>query len=188
MKTMFKKHIQGKKVLILFMITNLVYLFMLFNTLPRVMSYANGMDLFDMMPTGYSAEYAQTLLNTLGPEGRSAYRNTQLPVDMTYPLLFGLTYSLMLAYFLNKLTWLDKPVFFVVLLPIIAGLFDYGENIGILLMLRAYPDFSASTATWSNAFTIIKSVLSTVSFVLLLTLLANFLVRRMNPNKPESNS
>ena len=188
MRRIFKRHIQGKKVLTIFMLTNLVYLFMIFITIPKVMQYASGMDLFDMMPAGYRVEYAQSLLNTLGPDGRRAYMYSQLPVDMIYPLLFGLTYSLMLAYFLNKLMWFDKPVFFIVLLPLVAGLFDYAENIGIFSMLQAYPDFSVSTAAWTNSFTIIKSALSTVSFVILLTLLAFFLVRRMSPHKPEANS
>ncbi len=188
MRKIFKKHIQGKKVVIIFIITNLVYFCMLFLTIPKVMDYTHGMDLFDMMPAGYSVEYAQTLLNTLGTDGRRAYLHTQLPVDMIYPLFFGLTYSLILAYFLNKLNWLEKPIFFTVLLPLIAGLFDYAENIGIFTMLQAYPDFSVTEAALTNSFTIIKSVLSTVSFVILLILLIIFLVRRMNPHKLEANS
>lgn len=179
MRKIFKNHIQGKKVLIIFIMTNLVYFCMLFLTIPKVMDYTHGMDLFDMMPAGYSVEYAQTLLTTLGPDGRSAYLYTQLPVDMIYPLLFGLTYSLILAYFLNKLNWIEKPIFFTVLLPLTAGLFDYAENIGIFLMLQAYPDFSVTIATWTNSFTIIKSVLSTLSFTVLLTLLLVILIRRM---------
>ena len=177
MRQIFKNHIHGKKILITFIITNLVYFSMLFLTIPSVMEYAHGMDLFDMMPAGYSVEYAQTLLTTLGPDGRSAYMNIQLPVDMIYPFLFGLTYSLILAYFLSKLHWIEKPIFFTVLLPLAAGMFDYAENIGIFLMLRAYPDFPVTIAAWTNSFTIIKSVLSTLSFTVLLTLLVIILIR-----------
>lgn len=185
MREIFKKHIQGKKVLIIFMVTNAVYFIMILITIPKVIEYAQGMDLFDMMPKGYSVEYAQTLLTTLGSDGRSTYMQMQLPVDMIYPFLFGLTYSLMLAYFLAKLSWIEKPLFFIVLLPLVAGLFDYAENIGIFRMLRAYPDFSTTTAQWTNYFTIVKSVLSSASFILLLILLAIFLVRRMKPHRPD---
>jgi hypothetical protein len=70
-------------------------------------------------------------------------------------------------------------------LPLVAGLFDYAENIGIFTMLRAYPDFSTTIAQWTNYFTIVKSILSSASFILLLILLAIFLVRRIKPHRPD---
>jgi hypothetical protein len=185
MRSFFKKHIQGKKVLIIFLITNIVYLFMLLVTIPLVMTYSNGMDLFDMMPAGYSEEYAQTLLSTLGTEGRNSYLYIQLPVDMIYPFLFGLTYSLLLAYFLDKLKWIDKPVFYSTLLPLAAGMFDYLENAGIVIMLNQYPDITSITARFANACTIIKSALSTISFSLLLILIVIFFIQKIKSRKPE---
>lgn len=179
MRDLFKKYIQGKRVMIIFAFTNLVYLVMLLITIPHVMHYSHGMDLFDMMPAGYDAGYAHTLLNALGADGRNAYMQIQLPVDMIYPFLFGLTYSLMLAYFLYKLSWIDKPIFVMVFFPIVTALFDYAENIGIFSMLHAYPDFSTRTAAALSLLTIIKSALSTVSFLMLLSLVVIFLVRRM---------
>jgi hypothetical protein len=47
-----EKNISGKKVLGLFMLTNLVYAFMLIFTIPKTMRFANGMKLLDMMPKG----------------------------------------------------------------------------------------------------------------------------------------
>jgi len=185
MRTFFKKHIQGKKVLIIFLMTNVVYLYMLLVTIPAVMKFSNGMDLFDMMPGGYSEEYTQTLLKALGPDGRYSYRYSQLPVDMIYPFLFGLTYSLLLAYFLDKLKWIDKPVFYSTLLPLVAGMFDYLENTGIVIMLNQYPDVASITVRLASACTIIKSVLSTISFTLLLIFLAVFLVQKLKSRRPE---
>jgi len=179
MRKYFLKHIQGKKILIIFLLTNLVYGTMLFFTIPHVMKYTNGMALLDMMPAGYRVDYVQTLLNTLGPDGRNAYRYIQLPVDMIYPFLFGLSYSLILAYFLYQLKWIEKPVFYIVLLPIVAGLFDYAENIGIFTMLQTYPDFSKTIASVTNIFTIVKSATSTVSFFVLLILVIALLIRKM---------
>ncbi len=187
MRKNFKRHIQGKKVLLIFLLTNLVYCCMLFITLPKVMSYANGMTLFDMMPTGYDLEYVNQLLNSLGSEGRNAYQYVQLPADMIYPFLFGLSYSLMLAYFLNILGWIEKPIFLVVFLPVIAGLFDYLENLGILTMLNAYPHLSSTTVALTNSFTIIKSTLSTISFILLLIFIILFFVQRRRLVKTVTN-
>ena len=96
-------NISGKKVLGLFILTNVVYVFMLFVTIPKTMGFSNGMKLLDMMPTGYDLNYVSELFNALGKIGRETYLTNQIPVDMIYPLLFGLTYSLLLAYSLKKL-------------------------------------------------------------------------------------
>ena len=74
---------------------------MLTITIPMVMSFSDGMKLLDMMPAGYSAEYVNTLLNTLGEQGRNAYLFQQIPVDMVYPFLFAVSYCLLFAYFLD---------------------------------------------------------------------------------------
>ena len=103
MRQLLKKYGKGEKVLLLFLITNLVYAFMILITIPKVMKYANGMNLFDMMPTGYNIQYTKTLLETLGIQGRNAYLYSQIPVDMIYPLLFGITYCLLVVYLLNKI-------------------------------------------------------------------------------------
>jgi hypothetical protein len=173
----FKKHIGGGKVLLVFLLTNVVYLIMIGYTIPGVRQYANGNNLFDMMPGGYSADYALHLLTLLGEEGRSAYLHNQLPVDMIYPFLFGLCYSLLLAYFLNKLNRLETRLFYVTWLPILAGLFDYLENISIIFMLLRYPSFSPHLASLASVFTVIKSVLSTLSFLMLVVLLITIVIR-----------
>jgi hypothetical protein len=168
MKELLKKYLYGKKIFALFILTNLVYAFMLIVTIPRVMSYSRGMKLPDMMPTGYNAEYINSLLSVLGEKGRSAYLFNQLPVDMIYPFLFGITYSLLLAYILNKLGKLGGYLFYLCLLPLIAGLFDYFENFGLIAMLTGYPDFSKILASVTNIFSIMKSFLTTIYFFTLI--------------------
>lgn len=167
MRKIIYRNIEGKKVLILFILTNAVYLIMLMITIPLVINFSEGMKLLDMMPAGYDAEYVRTLFNTLGEKGRHAYLFNQIPIDMIYPFLFGVSYSLVLAYFLNKLNKLHGLLFYFCLLPIAAGLFDYLENVGIITMLTNNPDFSNSLATTTNIFTILKSALTTIYFVIL---------------------
>ena len=108
-------NIQGKKVFILFILTNLVYLLMLNFTIPKVMGFGDGMNLLDMMPSGYNFEYVTALFDALGQEGRDAYLFNQIPVDMFYPGLFGITYCLLIAYFLNKLNKLESNLYYLLL-------------------------------------------------------------------------
>ena len=95
------------------------------------------------MPAGYDSEYVDALFKTLGQRGRDAYLYHQLPVDIIYPFLFGVTYSLLLAQILNKLGKSNGPLTYLCYLPLLAALFDYSENAGIIALLNHYPQNNA---------------------------------------------
>lgn len=161
----------GKKILGFFILTNAVYVFMLTVTIPKTIGFSNGMKLLDMMPTGYDLNYVNGLFSSLGEIGRKTYLTTQIPVDMIYPLLFGLTYFLLLAYFLKKLNKLNTPFIYLCLLPIIAAMADYLENFGIIAMLKSYPDLTENTVKITNSFSVLKSMFTTVFFIVLIIVL-----------------
>lgn len=182
-KELVYRNIEGKKVLILFVLTNLVYGFMLLLSIPKVMRFSGGMKLFDLMPMGYSVDYAGSLLEKLGLEGRNAYLLNQIPVDFIYPFLFGLTYCLLIAYLLNRLHGLKAENFYLCLLPVIAGVLDYMENLGIVNLLVAYPDLSDTSVHIAAFFTVMKSLLSTISFSVLIVILILLVIRKLFPKK-----
>jgi hypothetical protein len=167
MKDLIQKNISGKKVLFLFILTNIVYAIMLIITIPEVMLYSGGMKILDMMPTGYDFQYVNTLFSTLGTQGRQVYLYHQLPLDLLYPSLFGISSCLVLAYFLNKLKKLNSPLFYLCLIPLFSGFFDYGENIGIIIMLKGYPNISELQVQITNVFSVLKSVLVSFYFIIL---------------------
>jgi len=144
---------------------------MLAITIPRTMQYSNGIKLLDMMPTGYDSEYIMTLFNTLGEKGREVYLFNQIPIDMIYPFLFGISYCLLIAFFLKKLNKLDSIYWYLCLLPIIGGVADYFENFGIIIMLNNYPDLSKITMSATNIFSILKSIATTIYFISLIIIL-----------------
>ena len=177
-----EKNISGKKVLGLFIITNLVYAFMLMVTIPKTMEFANGMKLLDMMPTGYDFNYVNKLFSTLGDIGRETYLTSQIPVDMIYPLLFGISYCLVMAYFLKKINKLKTPFIYLCLLPIIAGIADYSENIGIITMLNSYPDFTETTVNITSMFSVIKSISTSIFFISLIVVLIPIGIKLLRKN------
>ncbi|WMI65079.1 hypothetical protein RBH94_13555 [Aestuariibaculum sp. YM273] len=166
-----EKNISGKKVFGLFILTNLVYTFMLTVTIPKTMEFSNGMILLDMMPTGYDLNYVNELFTTLGENGRLIYLTKQIPVDMIYPLLFGLSYCLLLGYFLKKLKTFYSPYTYLCLIPIIAGIADYLENLGIITMLNNYPELKETTVYATNMFSVIKSISTSIFFIALIIVL-----------------
>ena len=96
---LLNKYSSGKNVLILFMFTQVVYGIMLGFSIPNVMQYSSGMKILDLIPTGYSPEYVQKLFKTLGEAGRGVYLYQQIPLDMIYPGLFAVSYTLLLVFF-----------------------------------------------------------------------------------------
>jgi hypothetical protein len=179
MRAFVTKYSGGKTVLAFFVLANLLYLLMLFLTIPQVMVYARGMKLFDMMPTGYDPGYATAFLDTLGPAGRSVYLTHQLPVDLLYPLFSALAYCLLMAWLFKKLNLFEKPVFYLCLLPLVAGLFDYLENFGIITMILKYPEVSPVLVSTVSGFTLIKSMLSALFFIILILAFAIFLIKQI---------
>lgn len=179
MKELIKRNINGKKVLLLFILTNIVYAIMLTITIPKVMSFSGGMKLMDMMPTGYNTEYVNALLNTLGNKGRDAYLFNQIPIDMIYPFLFGISYCLVLAYILDKLGKLKGYLFYLCLIPLFSGLFDYCENIGIITMLNSYPHNTNLLTQITNVFSILKSSFTTIYFIILIIFLMVFGISKL---------
>ncbi|RUT79995.1 hypothetical protein [Ancylomarina longa] len=182
-----EKNISGKKVLGLFILTNVVYIFMLTVTIPKTMEFSNGMKLLDMMPSGYDLNYVSELFSSLGENGRETYLTSQIPVDMIYPLLFGLSYCLLLGYFLKKLNKLNSPFLYLCLLPVIAGISDYLENIGIITMLNNYPDLTETMVNATNTFTVLKSISTSVFFIALIVILIILGIKFVKRNKTSAN-
>jgi hypothetical protein len=98
---------------------------------------------------------------------------------MIYPLLFGISYCLVLAYFLNKLGKLESSLFYLCLLPLLAGLFDYFENIGIIALLNSFPHTSVVLSQITNMFSVLKSAFTTIYFITLNIVLIVFGVTRL---------
>lgn len=182
-KEIIEKNLKGKRVLFLFILTNLVYASMLIITIPKTMNFSNGMKLLDMMPTGYDWEYVNKLFETLGEKGREIYLYNQIPIDMIYPFLFGVSYCLVFAFILKKMNKLDTSYFYLSLLPIVAGVADYLENFGIISMLIGFPDLSQIVVRMTNLFTIIKSISTTIYFIGLIVILIAMGIRILNKRK-----
>ncbi len=174
LRNIIARNLSGRNVLILFLLTNVVFVFMLMVTIPMTMAYTAGMELFDLMPMGYDLAYAQSLLSALGETGRDVYLYNQIPVDLIYPLLFGISNCLILAFFLKKINKLDSSLFYLCLLPLTAGFADYLENAGIVSMLLGYPDISATLVNTTSAFSVIKSMSTTLFYLVLIVVLIAF--------------
>lgn len=163
-----KRHSSGKVIAFLFVLTMSVYLTMLFYSIPAVTAFAPQLPIFDLSPFGYSFNYATELLDTLGVEGRNLYLSTQLPLDFIYPGLFSITYSLLLVWLFGQTFNVSSKVFVFALVPFLAGIFDYAENVFIIKMIISFPDLQVATVNMASIFTLLKSSFTMLFFVLLM--------------------
>ncbi len=161
----------GKTVLILFVLSTIVYFLMMAFTIPNLAGFANGMKILDMLPEGYDKQYVDNLYTALGENGRHAYLFYQIPLDLIFPLLYGLGYCLLFAFFLRKINQLTSPFFYFCFFPLIAAISDFIENIGIITMLKQYPNYSDETVAITSTFSFLKSSTTTIYFVALIIVL-----------------
>ncbi len=172
------KHSTGRTVSVLFALTMAVYLTMLLYTIPAVTAFAPEFPIFDLSPSGYLFSYANELLDKLGNEGRNIYLHRQLPLDFIYPGLFAVTYSLLLVWLFRKYFNMNSKVYYLGFVPILAGVFDYLENIFIIKMINSFPDLQMNTVKIASTLTILKSSFTIFFFVLLLMGFVLFLKRK----------
>lgn len=178
-----QKNASGKVVLVLFVLTMIIYLTMVFYSIPAVVSFAPELVLFDMSPTGYSYQNAMELLGTLGSEGRSIYLTRQLPLDFIYPGLFAITYSLLLVWLFLKSISQQSKIFYLSMVPVLAGICDYIENLFIISMINSFPDLSSNIVTIASLFTILKSSFTSIFFLLLIWAVILYFKNRRNIQK-----
>ncbi|MCK5730824.1 MAG: hypothetical protein KAH68_07105 [Draconibacterium sp.] len=170
MKELISKNSSGKNVLIFAIATGIVYLIMPIVTMPKVMQFAGEMKILDLLPCGYNLEYVNALFKMLGEEGRHHYLYFQIPVDMIFPLLLTITNCLLIALLLKKQKLFRNPFIYLCFFPLISGIADYAENIGIIRMLIQYPDLIKFDVKINSLFSIVKYTSITISFMAIIVL------------------
>lgn len=180
-----KKYASGKVCLYSFLFSMSVYLLMILYSIPLVSKYAPEMMLFDVSPTGYTYDYAVSLLSQLGAEGRGLYLSLQLPLDLVYPISFGISHALIICWLFDKTGATSPLAPYACLLPVAGCLLDYSENIAIFSMLINYPRIAESVVQLSSILTISKSVFVTITYLFICVLLLVTAARKMKAKKNE---
>lgn len=126
-------------------------------SVPRIEQASEGAGLLDMR-IYYSPGEAYALLERLGPEGRSLYRQMLLSFDALFPALYATTFVLIIAAIFRPLRKRHPVLRIMALLPLAAGLFDWSENGAVLAMLFQYPE-TGSAAAFAGFLTLTKWIL-----------------------------
>ena len=147
-----------------------VYALMIGITLAHIEAVSGQLPL-DMRLFGYDPRDVAQLFDGLGEEGRWYYVSRQIPLDTVYPALMALT-------LVSAFRWLDirlpyrRLTRIGITVSVGAALFDYGENLGIAVMIANWPNLSDPLVHWTSLASVSKSALTTLAVTLVFGLTA----------------
>lgn len=172
-----------KNLCILFASSHLILLSMLVFTFPLINNQIET-KAFDLQTFGYSVSTAELIINNLNTQTTQLYLFPQLIVlDLFYPLLLALFLSSLLFRIVNTSSKLGLSI---MIIPFLAMVFDYSENICIILMISKSIKISESFVFISSSFTVLKSILTSISWTVILIYSIKWLILRIkkkNNNK-----
>ena len=118
----------------------------------------------DLLPS-YTPAEAYRLIDSYGAQGRQHYAIIEWTLDLAYPLLLGLLFSLLALFAFQRAfpapSWTHK----LALLPFAVMLADYLENICITVLLIGFPRQLPDVAALSNILTVTKQLLTPLQLI-----------------------
>jgi hypothetical protein len=133
---------------------------------------------------GYTPALAYADLAAYGPAGREFDLGAVLAVNLAYPVIYGLFFSLASLYFLQRAAPGRPALARLALLPFLAAVADYLENAGLIVMLLNYPVQLAALAQATSVLTTSKWLLQGISLALLAVSAVGALLARAQPANP----
>lgn len=116
----------------------------------------------------YDVATVYQVLEGLGEEGRRSYRLNALTLDVVYPLVYSLTFAVLLV-LLIPLDRARHPLGFIALAPFSIAIFDLIENACIAALVTSYPsriEWLAELVSWATPvkWTVAGLVLATIAW------------------------
>lgn len=146
----------------------------------RVNQLSNGAGILDMRMY-YNSQEAYQLLGELTPQGRNTYMKLLTEFDFAFPFIYSLSLSFIVAVLFRKIFPNSPGLQRLCLIPFVAGIFDWLENISILAMLANYPN-SVDIAYAAGYLTLFKWAFTGSILILIITGIIILILRRKTEN------
>ena len=155
-----------------------------------VSSISGGAAILDLN-FGNNTAHINHTLDALGEAGRSAYLDIFLPIDACYAVIYAVFYTCTLVFFLGRLPlqrWKLGWARWAILLPVVAAVCDWWENIAFAFMLSQFPSLAHPALVASaTVATMAKFVLVYLSLLLVLGLAIYHMMRWISTQYSSSN-
>lgn len=186
--SLLQKTSSVKSVCILFVASHLILLSMMVFTFP-VINNQIGTKAFDLLTFGYSVSMAESIVNNLDDQTTDLYLFPQLTLlDLFYPFLLALFLSSFLFRLIKISRVKNKIASLILFIPFLAMIFDYSENICIILLISKSIKISETIVLLSSTFTVLKGVLTSIAWVAILVYSINWLKMKIIKNKQPSKT
>ncbi len=156
-----------------------------------VSQVSGGVAILDLNFGNNTAHINHTLA-ALGEAGRSAYLHVFLPIDACYAVIYAVFYACTLAFFLRRLPlrrWKLSWARWIVVLPVMAAVCDWWENIAFAFMLSQFPALAnPALAASTTVATMAKFVLVYLSLLLVLGFVVYHMARWIATKHSSSNN
>jgi hypothetical protein len=131
----------------------------------------------------YTITEITAAFNTLGQAGLNVWVQAHM-LDFLFPLTYMFAMAFGLNMELRRLISGNSKAKLLVLIPLMAGIADYIENILILTQIAAYPNLSGVVITIASAITSMKWILLGLGFLIIFLLIPAVAYRRLSKTKP----
>ncbi|MFT5785360.1 MAG: hypothetical protein ACI9KK_000706 [Ascidiaceihabitans sp.] len=145
-----------------------IYMLMINVTLAHIEAIS-ALPPFDMRPFGYGPQGASQLLDALGEVGRDYYLTRQIPLDTLYPALLAATLVSIISWVGLRLPN-SKLTRAGITFSVGAALFDYAENLGVVVMILSWPALPNALVYATSAASISKACMTVAALSTLLFL------------------
>jgi len=116
----------------------------------------------------YSLDELYLMAKTYGDDGRSEYVRARFTFDLVWPIVYTFFLVTAISWLFGKTTPAKSIWQRANLVPLLAMVLDYLENISTSIVMVRYPARTAVVDVFATVFTPMKWVLVGVSFILLL--------------------
>ncbi len=117
----------------------------------------------------YASDEVYSFFEELGERGRKAYLLSESLVDTAYMLVYGLFYSTLLVFIIERKKLYARK--YVIILPFVVAFFDLLENLGIISLLLFYPSRKEILVVLTSSFSSAKWIMVLMTFIALFGLL-----------------
>ena len=132
--------------------------------------------------SSYTPQKAYDLVTSYGEQGRQSYAIIEVTLDLAYPLITALLFSLIILYTFKRAFPGIEWVQYVSWAPLVAMLADYLENACVVTMLLSYPRQLDGVARLANFFTVAKFDLSPLQLLFIIGLIG-WLIRAIRTRR-----
>jgi hypothetical protein len=124
----------------------------------------------------YTPEHAYALFSAMEDAGRAFDLTHIVPLDMVFPFVYTLFYAVTITWLLHK--WLPAQSRWhrLNVVPVVGGICDYMENLGIIMMLLSWPAQLPDIARFTMVMGLVKWTFGILVFVIILGALIGWVV------------